>query len=64
MAVKNYVGTSNQRKSWYTARILCFNRSFKRNCTISTGIPNLGVRCKTDHSWWWQSSFTVWRKSL
>jgi len=24
----------------------CFNKSFKRNCTISTGIPNVGVRCK------------------
>jgi len=24
-----------------TARNLCFNISFKRNCTISTGIPNL-----------------------
>jgi len=20
---------------------ICFNKSFKRNCTISTGIPNL-----------------------
>jgi len=46
MAVKNYVGPSIQWKSWYTARILCFNRSFKRNCAISTGIPNLGMRCK------------------
>ena len=24
------------------------NKSFKRNCTISTGIPNLGVWCKND----------------
>jgi len=23
-----------------------FNKSFKRNCTISTGIPKLGVWCK------------------
>jgi len=23
-----------------------FQQSFKRNCTISTGIPNLGVWCK------------------
>jgi len=30
----------------YTARNLCF----KRNCTISTGIPNLGVWCKNDPS--------------
>jgi len=22
---------------------ICFNKSFKRNCTISTGIPNLGI---------------------
>jgi len=25
---------------------ICFNKTFKRNCTISTGIPNLGVWCK------------------
>jgi len=39
LAVNNFVATSTQWKSWCTARILCFNRSFKRNCTISTGIP-------------------------
>jgi len=27
---------------------LCFNKSFKRNCTISTGIPHLGVWWKYD----------------
>jgi len=37
LAVNNFVATSNQWRSWYTARILCFNKSFKRNCTISTG---------------------------
>jgi len=26
----NFLATSNQCKSWYTARILCFNKSFKR----------------------------------
>jgi len=36
-------------KSWYTARILCFNKRFKRNCTISTGIPNLW--CKKLSNW-------------
>jgi len=41
LAVNNFVATSYQWNSWYTARILCFNKSFKRNCTISTGIPNL-----------------------
>jgi len=46
LAVNNFVATSYQWNSWYTARILCFNKSFKRNCTISTGIPNLGVWCK------------------
>jgi len=25
------------RKSWYTARIFCFNKSCNRNCSISTG---------------------------
>jgi len=25
---------------------ICFNESFKRNYTISTGIPNLGMWCK------------------
>jgi len=40
LAVNYFVATSNQWISWYTARITCFNRSFKRNYTISTGIPN------------------------
>jgi len=30
-----------QWKSWQTARILCFNKSFIRNCTDSTGILSL-----------------------
>jgi len=30
---------------------ICFNKSFKRNCTISTGIPNLGVWCKKRSNW-------------
>ena len=38
---QNFVVTSTQLKSQYTARILCFNKSFIRNCTVSTGIPNL-----------------------
>ena len=38
----------NRWKSCCTARYLCFNKSFKRNCTISTGIPNLGVWCKNE----------------
>jgi len=38
--------TSNQWKSWYAARIICFYKSSNRNCTISTGIPNLGVWCE------------------
>jgi len=33
--LNNFVATCNQWKSWYTARILCSNKSFKRNCTIS-----------------------------
>jgi len=41
LIVNNIVVTSNQWKSWWqhwcTARNLCFNKSFKRNCTISTG---------------------------
>jgi len=37
--VNNFVATSNQWKSWYTAKSICFKESFKRNCTISTGIP-------------------------
>ena len=48
MAVNNFVATSNQWKSLCTARILCFNKSFTRNCAISTGIPNVGVRCKNN----------------
>jgi len=27
---------------------ICFNKSFKINCTISTGIPNFGVWYKND----------------
>jgi len=30
--------TVNQWKSWYTARIICFDKSFKRNCNISTSM--------------------------
>ena len=30
---------------------ICFNKSFERNCTISTGIPNLGVWCKNWSNW-------------
>jgi len=37
MAVKIYGNCGGQQGT-------CFiNKSFKRNCTISTGIPNLGV---------------------
>ena len=35
----------------YTARILCFNKSLKRNYTILTGTPNLGVWCKKWLNW-------------
>ena len=51
LAAKNFVATNTQWKSWYTARILCFNKSFIRNRTNSTGIPNLGVWCKSDPKW-------------
>ena len=44
-------GCQNQWKSWCTARSLYFNECFKRNCTISTGIPNLGVWCKKRSNW-------------
>jgi len=30
---------------------ICFNKSLKRNCTISTGSPNLGVWCKKWSNW-------------
>jgi len=45
LVVNNFVATSNQWKSWYIARIICFHNSFKRNYPISTRIPNLGVWC-------------------
>jgi len=32
LKLANFVATSNQWKSWCTARIMCFNESFKRNC--------------------------------
>ena len=37
--------------SWYTGRNLCFNKSFKINSIISTGIPNLGMWCKKWFNW-------------
>ena len=47
------VGLWCTARSWCTARNICFNKSFKRNCIISssTGIPNLGVWCKKWSSW-------------
>ena len=41
-------------KSWCTARILCFIKSFKISCTIPTArvrMPNLGVRCNKWFKW-------------
>jgi len=41
----------SQWKWWCTGKILCFNKSFKRNCTILSarvGTRNLGARCKND----------------
>jgi len=38
LAANNFVAVGNQWKSWCTARNLCFHKSFKRICTISTGI--------------------------
>ena len=32
----------SQWKPWYKARIMCFNKSFRRNCIISTWIPTSG----------------------
>jgi len=40
-----------QWKSCWTARNPCFKKSFKRNCTISTGIPNLRVWFKKWSNW-------------
>ena len=34
-----------------TQQEICLNKSFKRKCTISTGIPNLGVWCKIWSNW-------------
>jgi len=48
LAAKNFIATNTQWKSWYTARTLCFNKSFIRKCTDKTRIPNLGVWCKSD----------------
>jgi len=41
LGVNNFVAISSQWKSWCTARVHFFNKIFKRNCTISTGIQNL-----------------------
>jgi len=46
-----YFGCKNKWKSWCRAINLCFNKSFKRNCTISTGNPNLGAWCKKWSNW-------------
>ena len=42
-------GCQNEWKSW--CREICFNKSFNRNCAISTGIPNLGVWFKRWSDW-------------
>jgi len=47
LAVNTFVATSTQWKLWYTARIL-FQENFKRNCTVSTGIPKLECDVKND----------------
>jgi len=31
LPVNNFIATSTQWKSWYTARILCFNKGFRFN---------------------------------
>jgi len=41
----------SQWKSWRAARNICFSKSFKRNCTISTGIPSLRVWCEKWSNW-------------
>jgi len=51
LAVNNFVATSDQWKSWCTARIICFNKSFIRNCTTSTGTSNLEVLCQKWFDW-------------
>jgi len=51
LAVNNFVATSNQWKSWNTARILCINKSFKRNGIISTGMPNSAMWFKKWSNW-------------
>jgi len=42
-----------------TQQEMCFNKSFKRNSTVSTGIPNIGVWCKKWSKW----TFGVGQKS-
>jgi len=49
LAVNNSVATSNYWRSWRTAGILCFNKSFRRIVPFQQArarIPSLGVRCK------------------
>jgi len=36
-ACHQFVATNNQWKSWCAARILCFDKTCERNCTVSTG---------------------------
>jgi len=45
LAVHNFVTSNTQWKPWYTAIIICFNKSLIINCNISTRIPNLEVWC-------------------
>jgi len=62
LAVKNFVATSNQRKSWHTARILCFNINLNEILPFQqaeVGIPDLGVRCKK----WFNCTSGVGKKS-
>jgi len=47
----NEIWLLKSMEMWFTARNLCFSKSFKRNCTISTGIPNSRVWFKKWSNW-------------
>jgi len=36
-------GFYNHWESWCTERNICFNKFFKINCTILTGVPDVGM---------------------
>jgi len=60
LTANNFVAISDQWKSWCTARNLCFSKRFKRNCTVSAGIPISGVWYTKRSNWTFSVKRNFW----